>query len=128
MTRQRGGPPTQRQLRVGEAVRHALIKVLARGEARDPALDPLGGGALVTVSEVRMSPDLRHATCFVTPLGGGDALAMIQGLKRVAAWLRGQVAQDLTLKFSPQLHFEADQSFDQAARLDQLLSRADGPA
>ncbi len=129
MTRSRGGPPTQRQLRVGEAVRHIVVAVLARGEAKDPTLEPFGYGTLVTVSEVRMSPDLKHATCFVTPLGGGDQVALVKALKRVGPWLRGQLAREMTLKFAPELHFQADESFDQAARLDALLARAaDGPA
>ncbi|MDX2100960.1 MAG: 30S ribosome-binding factor RbfA [Alphaproteobacteria bacterium] len=123
MTRSRGGPPSQRQLRVGEAVRHALVAVLARGEVRDPGLEALGHGTLVTVSEVRMSPDLKHATCFVTPLGGGDATELVRALKRVAPWLRAEVARAVTLKFAPDLHFQPDTSFDDAARLDQLITQ-----
>jgi ribosome-binding factor A len=117
----RNAPDSQRQLRVGELVRHALAEVLTRGELRDPALV----GAHVTVSEVRMSPDLRHATCFVMPLGGGEAKPVLEGLARSAAWLGGQVARRIELRFAPRLRFELDRSFDEAARIDRLLRRPD---
>ena len=114
--------PSQRQLRVGEEVRHALAQVLMRGELRDPAL----AGVSVTVSEVRLSPDLKNATCFVTPLGhsagqGPDEDEVIRALQKAAAFLRGQVAREVKLKFMPALRFRADDSFDEAARIDDLL-------
>lgn len=117
--------PSQRQLRVGEEVRHALAQVLMRGELRDPAL----AGVSVTVSEVRLSPDLKNATCFVTPLGAsaGQGAAseeeVIRALQRAAAFLRGQVAREVKLKFMPALRFRIDDSFDEAARIDDLLQR-----
>ena len=121
MAKGRNAPDSQRQLRVGELVRHALAEVLTRGELRDPALID----AHVTVSEVRMSPDLKHAVCFVMPLGGGDAKPVLEGLARSAAWLGGQVARRVQLRFAPRLRFELDQSFDEAARIDRLLRRPD---
>ncbi len=118
MVRSRGGgPPSQRQLRVGEEVRHALVRVLGRGEIRDPDL----AEAQITVTEVRMSPDLRHATAFITPLGGGDAGPLVKACKRAAPFFRSQLARELTLKFVPDVSFAADTSFDQTQRLDDLL-------
>ena len=111
--------PSQRQLRAGELVRHALVEVLMREEMRDPALD----GRAVTLSEVRMSPDLRVATCYVTPLGGGDAQPMIKQLAGIAPWLGGQLAKRIELKFAPRLRFVADESFDEASHIDNLLKR-----
>jgi ribosome-binding factor A len=120
MTRSRGGPPSQRQLRVGEIVRHALAEVFRRGELRDPDLAELQ----ITVTEVRMSPDLKNATAFVTPFaGGGDATAIVKACKRAAPFLRGQIAGQLDLKFTPRLSFEADTSFDTAMRINQLLDQ-----
>jgi ribosome-binding factor A len=127
MTRSRGGPPTQRQLRVGEIVRHALAQVFAREDLRDPDLAEVQ----VTVTEVRMSPDLKHATAFVTPFAGGDATAVVRACKRAAPFLRGRIAGSLDLKFTPQLAFEADHSFQTAERISKLLDavvpKADGP-
>ena len=121
MAKGRKAADSQRQLRVGELVRHALVEVFARQEFRDPALSELN----LTVSEVRMSPDLRQAVCFVMPLGGADAEAALQGLARSAAWLGSQVARRVQLRFAPRLRFELDQSFDEAARIDRLLRRPD---
>ena len=121
----RGATPprarSQRQLRVGELIRHALSEVLARGEAREPVLD----GVSITVSEVRPSPDMRQATCFVMPLGGAAREEVMAGLERSAPWLSGQVARRVRMKYMPRLRFELDQSFDQASRVDALLRRAD---
>lgn len=114
----RGGEPSQRLLRVGEAIRHALAEVLAREELRDPAL----AGVSVTVSEVKPSPDLRTANVFVMPLGGGDKREVIQGLGRCAPFLRGQVAKRVRLKFTPELHFRLDDRFERADRISQLLN------
>lgn len=113
--------PTQRQLRVGELVRQALSEILTRGEIRDPALHDVA----ITVSEARASPDLRHAVCFVVPLGGRDTPVVVAALNRNAAWLSGQVARRVQLKFAPRLSFKADESFDQAERIDSLLRRRD---
>lgn len=117
--KKKGGarPPSQRQLRAGELVRRALAEVLARGEVREPALV----GRSITVSEVRMSPDLRHALCFVAPLGGGDGTAIVEALRRSKGYLRGELAREVTFKFMPNLLFEEDKSFDKAAELDRLL-------
>ena len=114
--------PSQRQLRVGEELRHALAWILERGELRDPAL----ATTPVTVTEVRVSPDLKNATCFVTPLGGGDADAVkevIDALGRARKFLRHEVVRQVNLKFAPQLHFEHDTSFDTAGHIDELLHR-----
>ena len=110
-------PPSQRQLRVGEELRHVLSALFRRGDFRDPTLQTLN----VTVTEVRLSPDLRNATVFVTPLCGqhlGDAVA---ALRRASAFLRGQVAREIDLRYAPALSFEADTSFEVASRIDSLL-------
>jgi ribosome-binding factor A len=112
-----GGAASQRQLRVGEELRHALAEVLSRGDIRDPALENVS----VTVSEVRIGPDLRNATVFVLPLGGGHAGEVLAGLDRCAPYLRGQVARRVRLKYMPKLSFELDSSFDSASRIDTLL-------
>jgi len=117
MTRAAGRPPSPRQLRVGEELRHALIEVLQRGELRDPHLVE----ARVTVSEVRMSPDLRAATAFVVPFGGGDAKPLVAALNRAAPFLRGRVGQLVKLRLVPTLRFEADRSFEVAERIEKLL-------
>jgi len=109
--------PSQRQLRAGELVRRALAEIIARGTIQDPDLTERP----VTVSEVRMSPDLRHATCFVAPLGGGDAEKLVEALNRVKAYLRGQLSREVTFKFMPELHFTPDVSFDNAEAMDRLL-------
>ena len=111
--------PTQRQLRVGEELRHALAQVLQRGELRDPALAEV----TVTVTEVRVSPDLKNATAYVMPLGGRNGAAVIEGLTRSAGYLRGQLARAVPLRFSPSLSFALDTSFDHASRINELLHR-----
>ncbi len=121
MAKGRNASDSQRPLRVGELVRHALAEVLARGDLRDPALAKIR----ITVSEVRMSPDLKHAACFVMPLGGGETKPALEGLERSAAWLGAQVARRVKLRFAPRLHFQLDRSFDEAARIDRLLRRPD---
>lgn len=115
------GAPSQRQLRVGEVLRHALVDVLARGEANDPGL----AGASVTVTEVRVSPDLRNATAYVMPLGGADAEAVADGLRRAAPFLRRRVGREVALRRTPALAFELDSRFDAADRISELLR---GPA
>lgn len=112
--------PSQRQLRVGEEVRHALAMILERGDLRDPALVKTP----ITVTEVRLSPDLKNATCFVTPLGGGDAEAIktvVDALERAKKFLRHEVVQRVNLRFAPTLHFLHDVSFDEAGHIDSLL-------
>jgi ribosome-binding factor A len=111
--------PGQRPLRVGEAVRHALVEVFARGHIRDPDLAEVS----LTVSEVRMSPDLRQATAFVLPLGGGEAAAILKALKRAAPFLRGEVARLVDLRYAPELRFLIDTSFDTAGRISEALAQ-----
>ncbi len=117
-----GGTASQRQLRVGEELRHALAEVFARGTIREPALD----GVALTISEVRMSPDLRNARAYVMPLGGGDTTEVLEGLRRCIPYLRGQVAKRVRLKYMPMLDFEIDDSFEAASRIDALLRQLDG--
>lgn len=113
-------PPGQRQLRVGEELRHVLVEVLSREELRDPVLQ----GVSVTVSEVRVSPDLRRATAYVMPLGGGDTGEILAALNRAAAFLRGRVSRMVNLKYAPSFAFEADTAFDEASRISALLRQA----
>ncbi|OYD86182.1 ribosome-binding factor A [Azospirillum brasilense] len=112
-----GKPPSQRQLRVGEEIRHALAELFRRGDFHDPELAELN----VTVTEVRISPDLRNATAFVTPLGGGPMDETLSALRRAAPFLRGQIARAINLRHAPTLSFEADTSFDYAGRIDAIL-------
>lgn len=111
--------PTQRQLRAGELVRHAVADILGQGDLHDEALE----GAVVTVTEVRMSPDLRHAVCFVEPLGGAHAGEVVEALNRHARYLRGRLGREIEMKFTPDLKFVHDQSFDEASRMDALFRR-----
>jgi len=113
--------PSSRQLRVGEEVRHALARILERGNLHDPAL----AGVTVTVTEVRMTPDLRHAVAFVMPLAGEKSAEVLAGLRRGAPYLRGLVAREVKLRFAPSLAFELDTSFDHASRISELLHRAE---
>lgn len=121
MTRREHRPPGQRQLRVGEEIRHALAWILERGEAHDPGL----AGAVVTVTEVRVSPDLRNATAYVMPLGGAEAETVLAALERAAPFLRRRVAEEVRLRVVPRLAFAADTSFDEADRIENLLGRPD---
>lgn len=116
-TQSRGQGPTQRQLRAGELIRHALVEVLREEEIADEAL----AGVSVTVSEVRMSPDLKHAVCFVEPLGGGDYAPVIAALNRHAKFLRGRLGRHIDMKFTPDLKFLHDESFDAAQRMNRLF-------
>jgi ribosome-binding factor A len=109
--------PSQRQLRVGEMIRHAFAEIMMRSEIVDPEFD----GHDITVTEVRASPDLRNATIFVVPFGRGDAATMIAGLKRHQRFLRGELAKRVDLKYMPQLSFEIDDRFDKAERIDEIL-------
>lgn len=108
---------SQRQLRVGEEIRHLLSGYVMRGGFRDPDLQ----GVNVTVTEVRVSPDLKNATAYVMPLGGADGPRIVAGLNRAAPYLRSQLAKDITLRHTPALRFELDTSFDEAAKIDALL-------
>ncbi|MBX9823482.1 MAG: 30S ribosome-binding factor RbfA [Xanthobacteraceae bacterium] len=109
--------PSQRALRVGELIRHALSDMLTRGDVHDPVLE----GHLVTVPEVRMSPDLRLATIYVMPLGGRDIKDVIEALDRNKRYLRGEIAHRVNLKFAPELRFRVDERFDEAERIEKLL-------
>ncbi|MHB2266668.1 30S ribosome-binding factor RbfA [Aliihoeflea sp. PC F10.4] len=110
--------PSQRQLRVGEQVRHALSDVIARGEVRDDVIE----GTVISVSEVRMSPDLKIATAFVSPLGAKDDNAVIKALAKNAKFIRGRVSGALRqMKYMPEFRFRLDTSFDNMARIDALL-------
>src|ERR687898_2760121 len=109
--------PSQRQQRVAELVRHALSEVLSRGDLRDDVLT----SHVVTVPEVRMSPDLKLATAYVMPLGGKDETAVVAALERNRKILRQEVARRVNLKFAPELRFRRDESFDEAAHIDALL-------
>lgn len=111
--------PSQRQLRAGELVRHALVDILRREELRDEALK----GVDVTITEVRASPDLKAARVFVAPLGHGNREAVAAGMNRCAGFLRGRLGKSIDMKFTPQLRFIADDRFDQASRIDELLAQ-----
>ena len=110
--------PSQRQQRVAELVRHALAETLGRGDVQDPVL----AGHIVTIAEVRMSPDLRLATAYVMPLGGRDETAVLDALERNRKPLRAEVSRRLKdLRFAPDLRFRRDETFDEMARIDALL-------
>src|SRR6059058_4508437 len=108
---------SQRQLRVAETVRHAVADILAQGGVHDPELE----GHIVTVPEVRMSPDLKFATVYVMPLGGKDTETVLAALARNKKFLRGEVAHRVNLKFAPDLRFRVDDRFDEAERIEKLL-------
>ena len=112
-----GTGASQRQLRVGELVRHAVADILSQGGVHDPALD----GQIITVPEVRMSPDLKLATIYVMPLGGRGIEDVIAALDRNKKFLRGEVAHRVNLKFAPDLRFRVDERFDEAERIETLL-------
>jgi ribosome-binding factor A len=111
------GGPSQRQLRVGEALRHALAEVLARNEIRDPDLI----GVSVTVTQVKPSPDMRYATVYCEPLGGQDAPKIVAALNRHKGFLRGEMGHRLTMKFTPELRFVEDESFAEAQKIETIL-------
>jgi ribosome-binding factor A len=113
-----GGAPSQRQLRVAEVIRRALSDILARGEVHDPELAHVS----VTVAEVVVTPDLRHATAFVLPLGGVNTAGVVKALERNRGEIRRLVTGQIDLKFSPELGFRADTRFDQMDRTRELLS------
>lgn len=115
--RHKAGVPSQRQLRVGEIIRHALAEIFARGEVHDADLE----GLTVTVPEVRLSPDLKIATVYVMPLGGAREDKVESALSRNTRFLRGEVARRVQLKFMPELRFRLDTSFAEGDRIDELL-------
>jgi ribosome-binding factor A len=110
-----GGSP--RQLRVGELVRHALADMLSRGEVHDPVIE----AHMITVPEVRMSPDLRLATIYIMPLGGRDAQQVLDALEANKRYMRGEIARRVNLKFAPEIRFRIDERFDEAERIEKLL-------
>jgi ribosome-binding factor A len=112
-----GHMPSQRQLRVGEVIRHTVADLLARGEVHDPVIE----AHIVTVPEVRMSPDLRLATIYVMPLGGKDEHYVVAALERNKKYLRGEIARRVNLKFAPDIRFRLDERFDEAERIEKLL-------
>lgn len=111
-------PPSQRQLRAGELIRHALMDIFSREEFADPALH----GKSITITEVRCSPDLKHATAFAAPLGGEDMAPTIEALNRAAGFLRGRLSKEIDMRYTPQVRFIADDSYDEARRIEQLLA------
>jgi ribosome-binding factor A len=113
--------PSVRQLRVGEEIRHCLAEIFGRGDLHDPDLS----GVSLTVSEVRISPDLRNATAFVMPLGGSDVGKAIAALSRAAPYLRSRIGKQLHLRYLPNLSFQPDPSFDTATRIDEILRSPD---
>ncbi|MEZ5668414.1 MAG: 30S ribosome-binding factor RbfA [Alphaproteobacteria bacterium] len=119
MRKNPAGLPSQRQLRVGEEIRHALASIFMREELHDPALQ----GVSLTISEVRISPDLKNATVFFLPLGGHDVGPIAQGLGRAAPHLRTLLGHHLRLRALPRLRFVPDESFDHADSIDRLLRR-----
>lgn len=118
--RRKSDGPGTRQLRVGELIRHALVEVLRRDEIQDPSV----AGRSITVSEVSLSPDLRNATVFVEPLGGGDVDDVIKGLNRSARFLAGRISRAVNLKYAPRLNFKRDQTFNHAEHIDGILRSA----
>jgi ribosome-binding factor A len=109
--------PSQRQLRAGELIRHALAEILARGEVHDPVIEK----HTITVPEVRLTPDLRLATIYVMPLGGRDTREVLDALDRNKRFLRGELAHRINMKFAPEIRFRLDERFDEAERIDKLL-------
>src|SRR5471032_279336 len=112
----RGGP-SQRQLRVGEMLRHALAEILNRNEIRDPDLD----GVSVTITQVKPSPDMRYATVYCEPLGGENAKAIVAALNKHKGFLRGEMGHRIAIKFTPELRFVEDESFAEALKIEAIL-------
>ena len=112
-----GKGPSQRALRVGELIRHALAEILSRGEVRDEVL----ASHIVTVPEVRMSPDMRLATAYVMPLGGQDVGPVLEALERNRRFIKGEVARRINLRYAPEIRFRRDETFEEASRIEALL-------
>ena len=111
---------SQRQRRVAEEIRHVLANIIQRGELKDPDLMDLS----VTVSEVRVSPDLKNATAFIAPLGGGSSEALATAMNRAAPFIRMRLGKELSLKYLPKVIFEADRSFDYAQKIESILAQS----
>ena len=111
---------SQRQQRVAEEIRHVLANIIQRGELKDPQLVDLS----VTVSEVRVSPDLKNATAFIAPLGGGSSEALATAMNRAAPFIRMRLGKKLSLKYLPKVIFEADKSFDYAQKIESILAQS----
>jgi ribosome-binding factor A len=111
------GGPTQRQLRVGEMLRHALADVLRENDIRDPDLD----GVSVTITQIKPSPDMRYATVYCEPLGGGNAKEIVAALNRHKGFLRGEMGHRIAMKFTPDLRFVEDESFAEAQKIETIL-------
>jgi ribosome-binding factor A len=109
--------PSQRQLRVGELIRHALAEMLSRGDIHDPVIE----SHMITVPEVAMTADLRLATIYVMPLGGRDAKPVIEALERNKKYLRGEISRRINLKFAPDIRFRFDERFGEAERIEKIL-------
>jgi ribosome-binding factor A len=114
---QQGGEPSQRMLRVAELIRHTMAELLVRSATSDPVLE----SKLITVPEVRMSPDLKLATIYVIPHGGNSIADVLAALDRRKKYLRGEIARRIDLRFAPEIRFKADPSFDYRAKIDALL-------
>jgi ribosome-binding factor A len=112
---------SQRQLRVGELIRHELAGMLSRGDVHDPVIET----HLITVPEVRMSPDLRLATIYIMPLGGRDEKDVLAALDRNKRYVRGEIARRVNLKFAPEIRFRVDERFEEAERIEKLLRTPD---
>ncbi|MFI5014895.1 MAG: 30S ribosome-binding factor RbfA [Hyphomicrobiales bacterium] len=112
-----GRGPTQRALRVGEVIRHALAEILARGEVRDDILE----SHVITIPEVRVSPDMRLATAYVMPLGGRDVGPVLAALERHRRFIKGEIARRINLRYAPDIRFRRDETFEEASRIDALL-------
>jgi ribosome-binding factor A len=115
--RESGNGQSQRQLRAGELVRHALAEILSRGDVHDPIIE----AHLITVPEVQMTADLRLATIYVMPLGGRDSAAVLAALERNKRYLRGEIARRVNMKFAPEIRFRIDERFEEAERIEKLL-------
>jgi ribosome-binding factor A len=113
--------PSQRQLRAGELIRHALAEILVRGEVHDPVIE----NHVITVPEVRMTPDLRLATIYVMPLAGRDAGEVVAAFERNKRFLRGELAHRVNMKFAPEIRFRIDERFEEAERIEKLLRTPD---
>jgi len=111
------GGSSQRQLRVGEMLRHALAEILYRNEIRDPDLD----GVSVTITQVKPSPDMRYATVYCEPLGGENAKEIVAALNRHKGFLRGEMGHRIAIKFTPELRFVEDESFAEAQKIENIL-------
>jgi ribosome-binding factor A len=115
--REQASGGSQRQLRVGELIRHELADMLSRGDIHDPVIE----GHMITVPEVHMTADLRLATIYVMPLGGRDAQEVIAAFDRHKRYVRGEIARRVNLKFAPEIRFRADERFEEAERIEKLL-------